>query len=463
MARVFGILLACALLRPAAAAAPEDQSVWSSVASTDAAHLAAVAADLKLGLWNERIHAVHELEPYGSAGRPLLEYAARDADWQVRLTAVHFLGRLGQAALPSLAEVLKEEPCRHVRITAIHWLGSMGPAASGVLAEALGDESGMARLMDRYWLRKLGQEEYLSSAEGLDAQAAKREDLKACRPSPQPGRLALIKRLAVQPPPAPPGEIAELEVPAAAAPAAPPGPIPETFPLPAAEDPPSAQERYTELDRLLAGDEPAFALNVPKAVPETLPPGPPGPPLRDRAEPSVPLAETGPRAGLHPGKVPASRTQESLPPGAPGAEPRPALAAETALAQDHGQPKPENDPLPELIRTLRKDDAPARARAADEVGKRGAKAAAAVPALVEDLKHADRRVRASAALALGNIGTAADPAVPALVRLLKDRNEDVQSSAAVALGRLDTPRARRAFRRYLRDQAGSLARPGKTD
>jgi hypothetical protein len=361
----------------------------------------------------------------------------------VRLTAIHFLGRLGRPALQSLAAVLKEEPCRHVRITAIHWLGSMGPAASGVLAEALGDESGMARLVDRYWLRKLGQEEYLSSAEGLDAQAAKREDLKACRPSPHPGRLALLKRLAVQPPPVPPSEIAELEVPAT-----PPGPAPETFPLPAAEDSPSSQERYKELDRLLEGDEP-----------ETLPPGPPGPPLSERAEPSVPLAETGPRAGLHPGEVPASRTQESLPPGGPGVAPRPAPAAETALAQDHGRPKPENDPLPGLIRALRKGDASARARAADEVGKRGAKAAAAMPALAEDLKHPDRRVRASAALALGNIGPAADPAVPALVRLLKDRNEDVQWSAAVALGRLDTPRARRAFRRYLRDQAGSLARP----
>ena len=112
---------------------------------------------------------------------------------------------------------------------------------------------------------------------------------------------------------------------------------------------------------------------------------------------------------------------------------------------------------------MRKGDAPARARAADELGKRGARAASAVPALAENLKHANRRVRASAALALGNIGAAADPAVSSFVRLLRDPSEDVQSSAAVALGRLDTPRARRAFRRHLRDQAGALARPGRTD
>ncbi|MCX5795145.1 MAG: HEAT repeat domain-containing protein [Elusimicrobia bacterium] len=462
MARVFWGILACAFLRPLAAAQAPDQegvSVWASVASTDGAHLAALSADLKLGLWNERIHAVHELEPYGAAGRPLLEYAARDADWQVRLTAVHFLGRLGRPALPALAEILKEEPCRHVRITAIHWLGSMGVAASGVLAEALGDESGMARLTGRYWLRKLGQEDTSASAEGLDSQTAKTEELKACRPSLQPGRLGLVQRLAAQTPAAPRAEIAELELPSAApaASSATARPAPEAFPSPAAPGRPSAQERNTELDKLLADTEPA--MGPAPGIPESLPPGPPGAGPRDNAEPAIALAGTSPRSGPGPATVAAPNDPERLPPGAPGAGLRPAPPAETALAEDHGRPKPENDPLPELIKTLRKGDARARARAADEAGKRGAKAAAALPALLSNLKHSDRRVRASAALALGNIGAAADSAVPALVRLLKDPSEDVQSSAAVALGRLGTPRARRAFRRYLRDQAGSLARP----
>ena len=207
------LALAAALLAPArAAAAPEAQSVWASVVSTDAARLASLGRDLESGLWNARIHAVHGLEPFGAAGRPLLERAARDADWQVRLTAVHFLGRLGPPALEPLAEVLQSEPCRHVRISAIHWLGTLGPAASGALAGALGDESGMARLTGRYWLRKSGHEDYSAAGEGVDSEAARQEDLKACRPSFQPGRLALLRQAEAQVPASPPADIAELVI-----------------------------------------------------------------------------------------------------------------------------------------------------------------------------------------------------------------------------------------------------------
>ena len=504
MARALWSILACVLLRPLAAAQPQSHIVvlstqapdqdGVSVSHPDESRLAALSADLKLGPWNARIHAVHELEPYGSTGLPLLEYAARDADWQVRLTAVHFLGRLGRPALRSLAEVLKEEPCRHVRITAIHWLGNMGPAASGVLAEALGDESGMARLTGRYWLRKLGQDDYSASAEGLDSQAAQREDLKVCRPSLQPGRIDLAKRLEAQPPPAPPAELAELELPPTAPAAA--GLAGTPAPEAARSEEPLAKERELELDKLLADSppedlppapaplrrqggtttqspamaqaslrrgEPDLSLGAPTKASEAMPPGPPGADVSAPEKPSISAAGSGTRPEPRPGIAPPAGAPESFPKSPPGAVPSGTPAPEVALAQDHGQPKPENDPLPELIRALRQGDALARARAADEAGKRGAKAAAAMPALLEDLKHPDRRVRASAALALGNIGKAADSAVPALVSALKDPSEDVQWSAAVALGRLGTPRARRAFRRYLRDQAGILARPQHTD
>jgi hypothetical protein len=214
------------------------------------------------------------------------------------------------------------------------------------------------------------------------------------------------------------------------------------------------KERELELDKLLADNPPEslpaaqFPLRHQDAT-TTQAPSLAQTSLR-RGEPDIPFGA-------------AAHASEIFPQGPHGAAPPATPAPDVALAQDHGRPKPKHDPLPELIRTLRQGDAAARARAADEAGKRGPRAAAAGPALLEDLRHPDPRVRASAALALGNIGAAADSAVPALVRALKDPSEDVQGSAAMALGRLGTPRARRAFRRYLRDQAGSLAQPGRKD
>ncbi|MEQ1920086.1 MAG: HEAT repeat domain-containing protein, partial [Elusimicrobiota bacterium] len=102
---------------------------------------------LRDGNWNQRVHAATALGELGPGGLPLLSYAARDADWQVRMTAVHEMGRVGLPALSALETVLREEPCRHVRLTAVHWLGSMGPEASGTLHRVLNDESGMVRLM----------------------------------------------------------------------------------------------------------------------------------------------------------------------------------------------------------------------------------------------------------------------------------------------------------------------------
>jgi hypothetical protein len=60
-----------------------------------------------------------------------------DADWQVRLTATHFLGRAGAPAAADLGTVLAHEPCRHVRLTALHWLGSLGKDGEAVLRSVL--------------------------------------------------------------------------------------------------------------------------------------------------------------------------------------------------------------------------------------------------------------------------------------------------------------------------------------
>lgn len=90
---------------------------------------------LRAGDWNERVRAVHAAGEMGAEDRALLAYAADDADWQVRLTATHFLGRAKAAA--ELGHVLKNEPCRHVRLTALHWLGALGPQGSATLRAVL--------------------------------------------------------------------------------------------------------------------------------------------------------------------------------------------------------------------------------------------------------------------------------------------------------------------------------------
>lgn len=96
-----------------------------------------LARHLRAGTWNERVHAVHAAGELGVEGLPHLRYAVEDADWQVRLTATHFLGRAGAAGARDLGRVLAHEPCRHVRLTALHWLGSLGPAGEPVLREVL--------------------------------------------------------------------------------------------------------------------------------------------------------------------------------------------------------------------------------------------------------------------------------------------------------------------------------------
>ena len=155
--------------------------------------------------------------------------------------------------------------------------------------------------------------------------------------------------------------------------------------------------------------------------------------------------------------TPATRERETLPPAPTGFGERPAPETSGAgFVADAGTGKMTKDPLPALLAYLKSADAAKRARAADELGRRGTPAA--VTALTASLKDRVPRVRASAAIALGNIGVASDVAVPALVVALKKGPEEVTWSAAMALGRIGTPRARRAFARHSRDSAGELVR-----
>ncbi len=374
---------------------------------------------LRDGTWNQRIHAATALGALGPEALPLLAFAARDADWQVRMTAVHEMGRAGSPALGALETVLRQEPCRHVRLTAVHWLGSLGPEASEVLHRALSDESGMVRLMGRYWLKKEDGKE--PPPESWDAAAASNEDLKACVRNAQPGRAPWAEGPDAAPDggePAPLDEAVATKDPVVEKPAEPLAPAP-------------AQPETAKLDRASL-----------KELDEVLS----APGTAGAAFASTKRAAAPAHAVKRP-KDPA--TPELLPPGGAGFGERPAPETSGAgIVADKGAGKMANDPLPVLLAYL-KDPAPAkRARAADELGRRAA--AEAVPALTAALKDRAPRVRASAALALGNIGAPADAAVPAIVAALKKGPEEVAWSAALALGRIGTPRARKAFARSLR-------------
>jgi HEAT repeat protein len=367
---------------------------------------------LRRGDWNARVHATSQLGELGVDGLAGLRVAAEDADWQVRMTAVHFMGRVGAQAVPDLARVMEVEPCRHVRLIALNWLGAIAtPEASEALRRGLGDESGMVRLMGRYWLGKEGEED---ESDGADAAAASEEDLKHCASSAGPGLLAAR---------------------------------------------PSAADEAPSVHEAGAPNPSPRPKSDAEAVPETLPESPS---VASRPETAQAAANIEPLERerlreldelLEPREKPDA---ESFPPGTPGLE-RPAPeTGDAAIMPDAGTGKAAVDPLPALKRLLLDADPRKRARAADELGRRGAAAVSAETALIAALKDRDRRVRASAALALGNLGAAADSAVPSLVAALKRGPEDVERSAAVALGRIGTPRARRAFARYARQSAGDF-------
>lgn len=371
---------------------------------------------LREGNWNARIAAVRELETRGAPGLPLLRLAVGDADWQVRMTAVHALGRAGKAAAPDLAAVLESEPCRHVRLTALHWLGSLGPDGEAALRGGLSNESGMVRLMGRYWLAKGGKGS--PDAAPADAALAGRENLRGCLPSPAPGRAHWAEAPATAAAPA--EEVPQIDEPVITRDptvlAKDPEELPNAKGLPPRAETergnvsyaPAERERLKELDALLAPND---------ATAETLPAAP---------------------AGL----------QRDNPGGGDAAY----------LADDGKARKPERDPLPALRALLKSPDPAKRARAADDLGKRGEASAPARVELTAALRDHVPRVRAAAALALGNLGQASDPAVPELVRALKRGPEEVEWAAALALGRIGTPKARRAFARYSRSTAGASAR-----
>jgi HEAT repeat protein len=119
------------------------------------------------------------------------------------------------------------------------------------------------------------------------------------------------------------------------------------------------------------------------------------------------------------------------------------------------------DGVREWEEKLNDSDPAIRAKAARELGNRGAQAASSVDKLMAALSSADADERQSAATALGRIGPGAGAAVPALIDALKDEQWPVRRAATLALGEIGDPRALAAIE-SLRTDPDSLVRNAAT-
>jgi hypothetical protein len=89
--------------------------------------------------------------------------------------------------------------------------------------------------------------------------------------------------------------------------------------------------------------------------------------------------------------------------------------------------------LPTLVGLLRDDEAKVREAAAQAVGQMGTGALAALSGM---LTHSDKYVRRNAVWAMGKLGPLAQPALPALCKGLKDPDPRTASGAAQAIGNM---------------------------
>jgi HEAT repeat protein len=89
--------------------------------------------------------------------------------------------------------------------------------------------------------------------------------------------------------------------------------------------------------------------------------------------------------------------------------------------------------IPTLVGLLRDDDAKMREAAAHAIGQMGPGALAALSGM---LAHADKYVRRNAVWAMGKLGSHAKPALGSLCRALKDADPRTASGAAQALGNM---------------------------
>lgn len=147
---------------------------------------------LDYGLWNGRINALYDLGDMGRDGLDTLVFADDDADWQVRLTAVHFLGKAGLPAAPALGEVALREPCPHVRLYALEWLSRMGATGEPYYRAAITpeDEAALARLPAHHDPAFMGKPMVIDAPDEMNAEFFNGgADLRVCASSEHAGRL----------------------------------------------------------------------------------------------------------------------------------------------------------------------------------------------------------------------------------------------------------------------------------
>ena len=424
---------------------------------------------LDYAIWNPRVSAVYDLGDLGPDALPLLVYAVDDADWQVRLTAVHFLGKAGPGAVEPLFDVARFEPCPHVRLLALRGLSKLGREGAALYREVLTpeDEEQLARMPKT---KVMGRTVVIDAPQGdmtkefFDGVMV---DPRVCASSERAGRLRKhlkwprgkerkdwSKEIVVTP------EVTvgrDLRREAFER---------EEREYAEKERRMTAKERGDKraLDELFASNEKTNGINTKtektektektarnderiesngkriKGMAEVMPKHGPG--FGDRVVENGAadyLAAARPELRRKNIEEPLKRndaTAETMPLGPPGIEHELAANGAADVNDDKGTGKIPYDPLQDLMRRLKSPEARVRARAADELGKRGRSASAAAPALRKALKDKDRRVRASAALALGSAGTGLSGVETDLERARRDKDEDVRFSASVALRRL---------------------------
>jgi hypothetical protein len=156
------------------------------------AKFAKLHAVLDYGLWNDRVDALYDLEEDGGDALPLMIFAYEDADYQVRLSVVHFLGKIGPAAIPALRGVVRGETCPYVRLFGLRQLAEMGPAGVAVYnAEATAeDREYLASLPRRYTPSMMGRPLTIDAPFEMNKQFFNGGlDTRQCKSSEHAGRL----------------------------------------------------------------------------------------------------------------------------------------------------------------------------------------------------------------------------------------------------------------------------------
>ncbi len=333
--------------------------------------------------------------------------------WAERIRAVHELEYMHDAAIPGLALAMEDGDWQ-VRLTAVQALSPRSVEGLAAMRRLLKHEPcPVVRLMTLHALGSHGPdgEEQLKAMRWLSY--ASPQEVNACRDQAGPGRASWARRRGGAPSAA-----------AAAPPSARPAELPGREPAYRASAP-EPEEIAQSHDVVVTPDPvpraaPAAVRRAPEELPEPTK-------FQRRIELDAILDE--PPSAPERGKAPSSN----------------------AIARASGTPESLGRPF--ALPGRGGDYAPDAQTAADELGRRGAAAEAAVPALMRALRDKSPRVRSSAGLALGNIGVASEDVVALLIKALKDRSGDVRYAAALGLSRIDTPEANKAFRAHVSAEA----------